>query len=100
MTTIAIVGAGSGLGMATGRRFGREGFSVALIARSQDKLDRLAAELADDRIPAVGYAADVQNRTAPATSVDRCWAVAIGVRSGGPSCRNLTHRWGEWEDGT
>jgi NAD(P)-dependent dehydrogenase (short-subunit alcohol dehydrogenase family) len=30
MTTIAIIGAGPGLGQATARRFGAEGFSVAL----------------------------------------------------------------------
>src|SRR4051794_31800920 len=32
MNTIAIVGAGPGLGTAVARRFGREGFSVALLA--------------------------------------------------------------------
>jgi short-subunit dehydrogenase len=44
MTTIAIIGAGPGLGQATARRFGREGYSVALISRTQENVDRLAAE--------------------------------------------------------
>ena len=35
MTTIAIVGAGTGLGAAVARRFGAEGFAVALVSRSQ-----------------------------------------------------------------
>lgn len=33
MTTLALVGAGPGLGLATARRFGAAGHTVALIAR-------------------------------------------------------------------
>jgi NAD(P)-dependent dehydrogenase (short-subunit alcohol dehydrogenase family) len=33
MPTIAIVGAGSGMGLAIVRTFGRNGFTVALLAR-------------------------------------------------------------------
>ena len=43
-TTIAIVGAGPGLGMSIARRFGAEGHRVALISRRQGRLDGLAAE--------------------------------------------------------
>ncbi len=60
MPTIAIVGAGPGLGAAVARRFAREGFSVALISRDQAKLDALAAELADGGVTARGYSADVR----------------------------------------
>jgi len=56
---IAIIGAGPGLGAAVARRFGREGFSVALISRNQSKLDSMVAELATDGVTATGYAADV-----------------------------------------
>jgi len=59
MPTLAIVGAGPGLGAAVARRFGREGFSVALISRDQAKLDGLAAELESEGIAARGFAADV-----------------------------------------
>jgi NAD(P)-dependent dehydrogenase (short-subunit alcohol dehydrogenase family) len=59
MPTLAIVGAGPGLGAAVARRFGREGFSVALISRDQAKLDGLAAELELEGITARGFAADV-----------------------------------------
>ena len=64
MPTMAIIGAGPGLGAAVARRFGREGFSVALISRDQSKLDALAAELNDVDIDAHGYAADVRDPAA------------------------------------
>ncbi|MDY7527023.1 MULTISPECIES: SDR family NAD(P)-dependent oxidoreductase [unclassified Cryobacterium] len=59
MPVIAIIGAGPGLGAAVARRFGREGFSIALIARNQSKLDAMAAELAAAGFTARAYAADV-----------------------------------------
>ncbi len=59
MPVIAIIGAGPGLGAAVARRFGREGFSIALISRDQAKLDDMAAELESDGLTAQGYAADV-----------------------------------------
>ena len=59
MPVIAIIGAGPGLGAAVARRFGREGFSVALISRNQSKLDAMAAELTAAGFTASGYAADV-----------------------------------------
>ncbi len=37
MTTIAIIGAGPGLGVAVARRFGREGFDVALITSTTER---------------------------------------------------------------
>lgn len=43
---IAIFGAGVGLGASTARRFAREGFSVALVARRKDRLDALVEQLA------------------------------------------------------
>ncbi|XVU28570.1 SDR family NAD(P)-dependent oxidoreductase [Actinoplanes sp. CA-054009] len=67
MTTLAIVGAGEGLGAAVARRFGAEGFRVALLARRQDRLDKLAAELKDSR----GYAVDVLNAEALAWALER-----------------------------
>lgn len=66
MTTIAIIGAGPGLGQATARRFGRDGFSVALISRTQANVDQLAAE----DIAARGYAADVRNPEALCSALD------------------------------
>ena len=59
MPVIAIIGAGPGLGAAVARRFGREGFSVALISRDQSKLNAMAAELQANGVTARGFTADV-----------------------------------------
>ena len=61
MPTLAIIGAGPGLGAAVARRFGREGFDVALIARDPSKLDSLSTVLARDGVTARGYSADVRD---------------------------------------
>ena len=60
MPVIAIIGAGPGLGAAVARKFGREGFSIALISRTQSKLDTMATELQTAGLTAMGYAADVR----------------------------------------
>ncbi|MFF8315739.1 SDR family NAD(P)-dependent oxidoreductase [Streptomyces bobili] len=59
MTTFALIGAGPGLGLATARRFGAAGHTVALLARDPQRLDDLTAELAGDGVEARGFAADV-----------------------------------------
>lgn len=61
MTTLAIIGAGPGLGAAVARRFGSEGFAVGLISRSQERADGLAAQLVSDGVTAKGFAADVRD---------------------------------------
>ncbi|GAB4081689.1 SDR family NAD(P)-dependent oxidoreductase [Modestobacter muralis] len=61
MTSIAIIGAGSGLGAAVARRFGAEGFSVGLLSRSQARVDALAEDLRRDGVHAQGFAADVRD---------------------------------------
>src|SRR5258705_4514369 len=62
--TIAVFGAGPGMGRAVARRFGREGFQVALVARNQDRLDAFTGELAADGIEAAGFAGDIADRAA------------------------------------
>lgn len=62
MTTFALIGAGPGLGLATARRFGTAGHTVALIARDREHLDDLTAELARDGVEARGFTADVLDR--------------------------------------
>ncbi|MFI8070650.1 SDR family NAD(P)-dependent oxidoreductase [Streptomyces sp. NPDC086033] len=59
MTTFALVGAGPGLGLATARRFGTAGHTVALVARDAERLQEMTAGLARDGIQARGYTADV-----------------------------------------
>jgi short-subunit dehydrogenase len=43
--SIAVFGAGPGLGQAVARRYAREGYAVTLVARRSGPLDRLAKEL-------------------------------------------------------
>ncbi|MFD6134066.1 SDR family NAD(P)-dependent oxidoreductase [Isoptericola sp. NPDC060257] len=74
MTTLAIIGAGPGLGLSVARRFGREGFSVALVARDAAKLDRLAAGLRDEGVTAAGFVADARDRAALTAALDRAAA--------------------------
>ncbi|MFB8348988.1 SDR family NAD(P)-dependent oxidoreductase [Streptomyces niveus] len=70
MTTIAIVGAGAGLGGAVARRFGREGFDVALLSRTQEHVDALATGLGREGVNARGFAADVHDPAALAAALD------------------------------
>jgi short-subunit dehydrogenase len=71
MGTIAMYGAGPALGMAVARRFGREGFRVALVARSRERLDGMARELAADGVDAAGFQADIADRAAALRAADR-----------------------------
>ena len=69
-TVVAVVGAGPGLGAAVARRFGREGFAVALVARDQERTKALAAELADQGVTARGFAADVRDPESLTAALD------------------------------
>ena len=70
MTTIAIIGAGKGLGLATARRFGQDGHSVALIARNPDNLDSLVSTLTSEGITAQGFSADVRDTASLQAALD------------------------------
>lgn len=71
MTSLAIIGAGPGLGAAVARRFGREGFAVGLISRNQAKVDALAEDLSRDGISAAGFAADVRDPQSIARALEQ-----------------------------
>ncbi|MDF0490426.1 SDR family NAD(P)-dependent oxidoreductase [Sphingomonas sp. H39-1-10] len=62
--TIALFGAGSGLGASLATRFGREGYRVALVARSAGPLDERVAELAAAGIEAAAFPGDLTDLTA------------------------------------
>ncbi|PQP14508.1 SDR family NAD(P)-dependent oxidoreductase [Rhodococcus opacus] len=64
MPTVAIVGAGPGLGLAIARTFGSHGYDVALLSRNRDKLDGLVGQLTADGITAAAFTADVLDRPA------------------------------------
>jgi short-subunit dehydrogenase len=57
--TIAIFGAGTGLGASVATRFGREGYRAALVARNASSLDERVAALKGAGIEAVAFPADV-----------------------------------------
>ena len=67
--TIVVVGAGAGLGQAVARRFGREGFGVALVARTESRLTALADELHGEGIDAAAFPCDVSDRVALTATV-------------------------------
>ncbi|MER5988782.1 SDR family NAD(P)-dependent oxidoreductase [Streptomyces sp. NPDC001787] len=58
-STIAVVGAGPGLGKSLARRFGTAGHPVALISRNGERLRGLADSLAAEGVNARAYPADV-----------------------------------------
>ncbi|MDQ6909154.1 MAG: SDR family NAD(P)-dependent oxidoreductase, partial [Chloroflexota bacterium] len=75
---VAIVtGASSGIGRATAYALADEGAKVALVARSADVINAMAAEIVSKGGTAIAYAADV----ADAAAVERFVA-------------NVVHEWG------
>jgi NAD(P)-dependent dehydrogenase (short-subunit alcohol dehydrogenase family) len=62
----AVVGVGPGNGAALGRRFAKEGYAVALLARTTETSGPLAASLADAR----AYACDVTDAPSVAGAFD------------------------------
>ena len=71
MPVLAIVGAGPGLGLSIAKVFGSHGFSVALISRSEEKLDALADRLAGEGVDAATFGADVTDRTSLVDALSR-----------------------------
>lgn len=59
--TVAIFGAGPGLGVAVAARFGREGYRVALVARRAGPLEERIAELRNAGIDASAFPGDLTN---------------------------------------
>ncbi|MET8976427.1 SDR family NAD(P)-dependent oxidoreductase [Streptomyces sp. NPDC004539] len=70
MPTLAIVGAGPGMGLAIARTFGTRGYDVALLARTPEKLDALVATLGEEGVTAAAFPADVLDRDSLASALD------------------------------
>jgi len=62
--SIAIFGAGPGLGQAVAHRYARDGYDVVLVARRREPLDRLRADLADGRGSVHVISADLSDSAA------------------------------------
>lgn len=78
MPTLAIVGAGPGMGLAIARTFGARGFDVALLARTPEKLEDLVSLLGKEGIKAAAFPADVLDRPSLTAALD---AVRAGFGS-------------------
>ncbi|WCM61188.1 SDR family NAD(P)-dependent oxidoreductase [Paenibacillus polymyxa] len=64
MKTIAIIGAGLGLGLSIAKKFGAQGFKVALVSRNPEKLEIITNELKSLNIIARSYVADITDLNA------------------------------------
>lgn len=73
---LVVVGAGPGIGAAVARRFGKGGYDVALIARSQPKLEQLGMALQDEGITAGWAAVDITDRDGLKAAIGRFGAHA------------------------
>ena len=62
--SIAVFGAGPGLGQAVARRYAREGYAVTLVARRSEPLERLAQELTRSGATAHVVTADLSDTSA------------------------------------
>jgi NAD(P)-dependent dehydrogenase (short-subunit alcohol dehydrogenase family) len=59
--TIAIVGAGPGLGLGIARRFGRDGFNVALVGRNAERGRQFVQALEKENVAAAFFPGDVKD---------------------------------------
>lgn len=68
---IVVVGAGPGLGASVARRFGREGYDVALLSRSREQLDELGTAMQSEGITTGWTALDVTDESALREAITR-----------------------------
>ncbi|MBB5958080.1 NADP-dependent 3-hydroxy acid dehydrogenase YdfG [Saccharothrix tamanrassetensis] len=68
--TAVVIGAGPGLGMSVAHRFGREGYAVALISRTDTRHADYVAALAEAGVEAQAFTADVVDRDRLRSALD------------------------------
>ncbi len=83
--SIAVFGAGPGLGQAVAYRYAREDYAVVLVARRQEPLDRFANELASAGATAYVITADL-SRTDGVPQLAQQIRAEVGI-----STRSATH---------
>ncbi len=71
--TVAIIGAGPGIGTSVARRFAREGHPVALVARREGALDEYLRSLLSEGAVALGVAADAGDPAA----LEAAWCTIV-----------------------
>jgi short-subunit dehydrogenase len=74
--SIAVFGAGPALGRAVAHRYAREGYTVVLVARRKEPLDRLARDLASAGSTAHAITADLSDASAIPSLAEQIRAVA------------------------
>ena len=67
---LLIVGTGPGISLHTARKFGKEGFKVALISRSMESLQKYENELKIDGIASKGFPGDISSEESLKTAID------------------------------
>lgn len=82
MPTLAIFGAGPGMGLATARRFGQEGFEIALVSRNEQRLQSFVDDLAGAGVKATGVAADLSDQSGHAGLVRQIGPVDVAIING------------------
>jgi NAD(P)-dependent dehydrogenase (short-subunit alcohol dehydrogenase family) len=70
---VAVTGGNSGIGLASAKEFARQGAKVALLVRSQEKIDKAVAEIGHGAIGFVGDVADLPSIEAFYTGVAEKW---------------------------
>ncbi|MES9995741.1 SDR family NAD(P)-dependent oxidoreductase [Desulfovibrio aminophilus] len=101
--TVALVtGASSGIGRATALRLAAEGASVALVARREDRLEKLAQQIQEDGGSALSIKADISSAREAEDAVARTVAEfgrldtlvnTAGVMLNGPSIEAPLEEW-------
>lgn len=72
--TLVIVGAGGTMGFSIARQFGKNGYNVGLIARNQEKLNQLVADLSKDGVT------NVSTRTADVLQQEQLTSALASLR--------------------
>jgi NADP-dependent 3-hydroxy acid dehydrogenase YdfG len=70
MPTAVVLGVGPGLGMSIAHRFGREGYTVALVSRTDARHAGYVSALAEAGVKAETYVADVRDRDQLLSTLD------------------------------
>lgn len=70
---IVIIGAGPGISYAVAEKFGLEGFSVALISRRKEKLQKLANELREKGVDAHAFVGDAGDSDSMKDAFSQIW---------------------------
>jgi NADP-dependent 3-hydroxy acid dehydrogenase YdfG len=71
MKTLLIVGTGPGIGTSLAPRFGREGYLIGLISRSQEKLNGYVSGPTSLSIESITFTADVQDLPALLAAIEK-----------------------------